>query len=595
MSIRTKILGGFLIVSLLGIALGITGLISAQLTQTRMNELRGILNYSGEFSDILKAHYSWRNGLSETIITGEEFKGSLDPKTCMLGQWMNSDSARELHDPKIDVMLTALTAPHNLIHNEASNVLNLLNAGDKEGAINIYTTTIQPGFNEVIADLTAMGDHFDELADVLDMEANNITNTTTAIIIALIVVVLGVCVFLAILISGMISKPLALLSSSMKNASATGNIAFNEDDAQNIGKHSSGKDEVSQTINACAMFVQRIMAVSDLLATISDGDLTNDIDLLSDKDTMGTSIHNLFEGLNSMFTEIRGAAEQVYSGAKQMADGAQSLAQGSTEQAASIEELSSSIADIAEKTKINANMAEKAANLADTIKGNAEKGSKQMGEMMQAVNEINEASGSIGKVIQVIDDIAFQTNILALNAAVEAARAGQHGKGFAVVAEEVRNLAAKSAEAAKDTSGLIDNTIEKANFGARIAHDTAESLKEIVTGINESNQLIGEIARSSEEQSLNIGQINEGIDQVAVVVQHNSATAQEEAAASQEMSSQAATLQDLVAQFKLKSGSEKRIAAQSSSNASGSGARRLFAPQEPALVYPSGGGDFGKF
>jgi methyl-accepting chemotaxis protein len=213
-----------------------------------------------------------------------------------------------------------------------------------------------------------------------------------------------------------------------------------------------------------------------------------------------------------------------------------------------------------------------------------------MDEMMTAVKDINVASQSINKVIKVIDDIAFQTNILALNAAVEAARAGQHGKGFAVVAEEVRSLAAKSAEAAKDTGGLIANSMEKAELGARIADDTAASLVEIVSGINESSQIVTEIAKSSEEQSLGIAQINRGIDQVAQVVQQNSATAEESAAASEEMSGQANMLEELVSQFKLKGqNGSKRLGGQG-----GKGAQKLVMPAKTTYAPPQNG-DFGKY
>jgi methyl-accepting chemotaxis protein len=197
-------------------------------------------------------------------------------------------------------------------------------------------------------------------------------------------------------------------------------------------------------------------------------------------------------------------------------------------------------------------MAGRAAALANTIMKNAGKGNRQMDEMTAAVKEINTASQGISKVIKVIDDIAFQTNILALNAAVEAARAGQHGKGFAVVAEEVRNLAAKSAKAAKETGDMIQNSIEKAEMGSQIAIETATSLAEIVSGINESSELVKGIAKSSEEQALGIDQINIGIDQVSQVIQQNSATAEESAAASEEMSGQSDVLGDLISRFTLK-------------------------------------------
>jgi methyl-accepting chemotaxis protein len=286
--------------------------------------------------------------------------------------------------------------------------------------------------------------------------------------------------------------------------------------------------------------------------TIATGDLTESIKLAYDGDSIGLALNNTLDTLNDMFSQLMRASHQMDDEAGHLSSSSCSLAHGCTEQAATIQELSANSSQIAEKTKANALSANKAAALASTIKGSAEKGSLQMDDMMAAVNEINQASQSISKVIKVIDDIAFQTNILALNAAVEAARAGQHGKGFAVVADEVRNLAAKSAAAAKDTGELISNSMEKSEQGTRIAKDTAASLEGIVSGINESTQLITEIARSSGEQSLGITQINTGIDQVAQVVQQNSATAEESAAASEEMSSQANMLQDLISQFKLK-------------------------------------------
>ena len=252
----------------------------------------------------------------------------------------------------------------------------------------------------------------------------------------------------------------------------------------------------------------------------------------------------------NIVSKIEALGERFTAESKNIAAGSQNLAQGSTEQAASVEELSGSVAEIAQKIQENSEMVQKAAALSHAIKTNADKGSRQMDDMISAVEGINEASQNISKVIKVIDDIAFQTNILALNAAVEAARAGQHGKGFAVVAEEVRNLASKSAEAAKGTGALIQNSMEKAQLGSRIASETAESFAGISSGIAESNRIIDEIADSTKEQAQSILQINIGIDQVAQVVQQNSATSEESAAAAAELSSHSEQLGDLIMQFK---------------------------------------------
>jgi len=371
------------------------------------------------------------------------------------------------------------------------------------------------------------------------------------IFFSLIVLVLAAA-FIFFTIKDLISTPIVPITAFFNKAGKLGDIHITQYDIEIIDKYSKREDEIGQLVDSAAAFVKRLTDVSGTLETIADGDLTVELNVLSERDTLGLSMEKMTSNMNKMFGEINFASEHVASGAKQVADAAQSLAEGATEQADSIEELSGSIAEIAQKTQDNANLAEETAKLAGTIMENAEKGSRQMDEMMAAVEEINDASKSISNIIKAIDDIAFQTNILALNAAVEAARAGQHGKGFAVVAEEVRNLASKSAEAAKDTGTMIQNSMDKAELGVRIAGETASSLGEIVSGIKESSKFIKEIAQSSEEQSVGINQVNMGIDQVAQIIQQNSATAEESAAASQEMSGQSSLLQQLVAQFKLK-------------------------------------------
>jgi methyl-accepting chemotaxis protein len=258
------------------------------------------------------------------------------------------------------------------------------------------------------------------------------------------------------------------------------------------------------------------------------------------------------ETLTVLLSDVNTAAEQVAAGTKQVSDGSQEISQGATEQSSSIEELTASVTEIAEQTRQNAMSANKANELTTTAMEEASRGSEQMMAMQQAMTEINEASENISKIIKVIDDIAFQTNILALNAAVEAARAGVHGKGFAVVAEEVRNLAARSAGAAKETTEMIEGSIRKAEAGTKIANETAAALSSIVSGVENAAQLVGEIANASNEQASAITQVNHGIEQMSQVVQTNSATSEETAAAAEELSSQAELLKNMVGQFNLK-------------------------------------------
>ena len=311
------------------------------------------------------------------------------------------------------------------------------------------------------------------------------------------------------------------------------------------------KESVNHTLGQLHLIISEI---SEKTGQISQGNLNikRTSDYPGDFIDVSRALNTIIETLNALLLEIWVSAEQVNTGAKQVAASSQTVAQGSAEQASTIQELTASITEIADQTKNNAMDTNLARELTKAVMDAATQGSGQMQEMQQAILAINQSSRDISKIIKVIDDIAFQTNILALNAAVEAARAGQHGKGFAVVAEEVRTLAAQSAEAARETTTLIEGSIKKVNVGTDIATETAEALGAIVKGVEKVNTVIEKIAVATNEQATGITQINIGVDQVAQVVQQNAATSEESAAASEELSGLAQILKTSIQKFELK-------------------------------------------
>lgn len=339
-------------------------------------------------------------------------------------------------------------------------------------------------------------------------------------------------------------------SKILSEAALEGNLSVRG----NENKFEGGYKEIIEGMNKTMKAVEKpIKETSDVLQELSTGDLRVSVKGMykGEYKKIKDALNDAVSSFGGTLKNINEAADQVSTGANQVADGSQELSQGTTEQASAIEELTASIVEVASKTKQNSVLANRAADISTDVKENAKLGNIQMKNMLSSMEEINESSSNIGKIIKVIDDIAFQTNILALNAAVEAARAGQYGKGFAVVADEVRNLAARSASAAKETTELIESSVIKTENGTKIANDTARSLAEIEKGIEKSANIIKEIVSSSNEQATAISEINRGIEQVSSVVQTNSATSEESAASSEELSGQAIMLKNLVEQFKL--------------------------------------------
>ena len=450
-------------------------------------------------------------------------------------------------------LLANLSTAMDALEKDSYALLDMLDKGDTAGAIAFY----QQGFNAVTSEnfvsaLSAVGKLSDEHSEAKIQEAKDMRSKESLLLGVVFVIVILLYVFAFLKLQRDITGRIGTVSKAIKRMrSGHLNIAFN--------KKYIGSDELGEMVDDfSALSGELKKIITDICAVLSEMSKGNfavqsmDENMyVADYASILQSYREINQNLKNVFGSINQVAADVESGSEQIANGSVALSQGATEQASTLEELSASI--YALSTRISA-QAQKAGNIESYFGEVSEKISdqnQQMGVMLLAMEEIEHKSNQVERIIKAIDDIAFQTNILALNAAIEAARAGVYGKGFAVVADEVRNLAGKSADAAAETSVLIESTINAVKKGVNIVDHAAKTLGDVMDGSEKSKEMVSEIAGSMVTDAKSISEVSKGLEEVSKVVQQNSATSEESSASSQDLNENAASLKEMISRIQV--------------------------------------------
>lgn len=409
-----------------------------------------------------------------------------------------------------------------------------------------------PNGRRTIAAFAPVGDSGAAVVFAIDASALQKSFTSgivTQIIILIVLMIIETVI--DIFLSMKIAHPLRVASYGLKLLNE-GDLSTAREDVK------ISKDETGRLLNSFddtrRQLREYIGDISEVIAQIANGNLrvTVDREYMGDFAQIKESLESIIDSMNKTLGGVIRGISNLNEGAKQVEAASQSLASATTEQASAVVEITASMDNVAKHTQENTRNVMDAEKLVRETKSEAELQNEKMGQLLEAMSGIEEASKNIAKIMKVINDIAFQTNILALNASVEAARAGEHGAGFAVVAGEVRTLAGKSAAAAAEINDMIEDSISKIGVGMSLANDTGESLKVIVDSVEKITSIMGEIANASKQQNEAVSQVNAGIEQISQAVQNNSAISEETAAASVELANQSAALDKKVSFYLLR-------------------------------------------
>lgn len=553
--IKKRLIGGFLLVIGISVAIIIAALLQMNAQRAAYND---ILKYQVAADDLLSdirldANIAARNIRNMALTPGDSGNAALESRINEVLSDMDAKikELKEIYPLDDKAQLDDYITSINKWGNELPDIINAINRGDGETATRLIKNGCAPQLNDMANKAISMDEMLlAERDKIVETQTRNSMISIGAIFAAMVVATILVLGTAFKLVKGIVEPTEEVRKALMGFSEGNLEIPVNYESKNELGDMCNALRSSQDTLSAviediCYVLGEMANGNFDVRSRAADKYVGALGDVLE-------SMRKIVRNLSDTLAQIDLSAEQVSSGSEQVSTGAQALAQGATEQASAVEELSATISEIANGAKKNAENGEMAMRQSHEAGDLVLESAKYMEEMVEAMGNISQSSQEIGRIISTIENIAFQTNILALNAAVEAARAGSAGKGFAVVADEVRNLATKSDQAAKATKELIDHSIESVQGGNEIVKKVSDALSKTVEASNLAMSSLQEITKAVEAESESISQVTEGIDQISSVVQTNSATSEESAAASEELSSQASLMKELMAKFKLR-------------------------------------------